>query len=403
MPTFMYKAAVNGAVVEKTTVAKDRYTLQEDLKKAGTELISIHEVKEKKWNFKDLNNLLATVKLREKIIFARNLAAMVEAGLPMSRALSVLRRQTKNAKMQKMLDEFAQNIESGNTLSSGLAKYPKIFPELFVAMVRAGEQSGTLPQSLEVVGNQLEKSYNMRKKITGAMIYPSIVISAMVVIGILMFIFVVPTLTSTFSSLGAQLPASTRMIIAVSNFLAKDTVLALGLIIAVIIGVFLFFRTERGKRTYHFCVLYVPVIKNIVKESNAAYMSRTFSSLLASGVEVIEALKITRQVVPNVYFRKVIDEAIICVEKGEPIHQAFAEHDNLFPLLVGEMMEVGEETGQLIKMLERLAIFYEGEVEIATKDMSTIIEPILMLVIASAVGFFAVSMITPIYSLSNSI
>ncbi len=390
-------------MVEKTIVAKDRYSLAADLRKPGTEVIFIHPMKSHKWNWKEINNLFSNVKLREKIIFARNLSAMVEAGLPMSRALHILKRQTKNEKMKSILKDLSEGIEKGNTLSSGISSYPKVFPDLFVAMVQAGEQSGTLASSLEVVGTQLEKDYNIRKKIKGAMIYPSIVISAMFIIGILMFIYVVPTLTATFSQLGAKLPLSTRIIIRISDFLANDTAIALGLMLTIIVGAFFFLRSDRGKRMKNLAVLYIPVINTIVKQSNSAYMSRTLSSLLSSGVEVVEALKITKKVVPNIYFRSIIDEAGENVKKGEALHVAFNKNEKLYPILVGEMIEVGEETGQLNNMLERMADFYENEVEVATKDVSTIIEPVLMLVIATAVGFFAISMITPIYSLSSSI
>lgn len=235
------------------------------------------------------------------------------------------------------------------------------------------------------------------------MIYPSIVISAMFAIGIFMFIYVVPTLTATFEDMNAELPTSTKLIITVSDLLAEHTMISLLVIAAVIIGVFLFLRTKYGKKSLDFSLLYIPKIKTLVKQSNSAYMSRSLSSLLSSGVNVVEALNITRDIVPNIYFQRVIEDAEKRVQKGDPLHAAFSEREDLYPVLVSEMMEVGEETGQVSNMLERLANFYEDEVEVATQDMSQVIEPILMLVIASAVGFFAVSMITPIYSLSSSI
>lgn len=402
MPNFEYKAIINDEVVKKTTSAKDRYTLLDDLKKGDTEVISVKEVK-RSWNFGDLNNSLVKVKLRDLVIFSRNLAAMIEAGLPLSRAFSILKRQTKNAKMQKVLSSFIEDIENGRNLSDGMKDWPKVFPSVFVSMVRAGEESGGLVESLRVLGDQLEKSYNLKKKIKGAMIYPSIVLIAMFAIGIFMFIYVVPTLSSTFKAMGADLPPTTVAIIAVSDFMSANIFLSLGIIVAVVVAATIFFKSAAGKRTLDFSVLYVPKIKTIVKQSNSAYMSRTFSSLMSSGVGVIEALDITKGVVNNIYFKRVIDDAKKRVEKGEPIHVAFAENEHLYPILVAEMIEVGEETGKIADMLERLAIFYEDEVQTATKDMSQIIEPVLMLVMAIGVGFFAVSFITPIYSLSSTI
>lgn len=401
MPKFEYKAKINGKILTETITADDRSFVIEKLKNMKAEVLLVKEIKERKWSIKDLNSMMTKVKLRDLVVFSKNLSAMIDAGLPLSRSFSILKRQTKNPKMHKVLDSFIASVEEGHTMSEAMKEYPEVFPELFIAMSDAGEQSGTLSESLKVLGSQLEKSYTLRKKIKGAMIYPAIVIIAMFVIGLLMFIYVVPSLTATLVKMGAELPTSTKVIIAISDFLAEYTLLSILAIFFTGVSTYIFlFRTQMGKRTLDLVLLYVPKIKTIVKESNSAYVCRSLSSLLDSGVNMIEALEITRNVVPNVYFKAVVAQAKERVGKGDPVHVPFTENDHLYPILVGEMIEVGEETGQISEMLERLATFYEGEVEDMTKNISQVVEPILMLFIASAVGFFAVSMITPIYSLA---
>ena len=284
-----------------------------------------------------------------------------------------------------------------------MKEFPKVFPPLFVSMVGAGEESGNLADSLLIVGNQLEKTYLLKKKIKGAMIYPAIVISAMIIIAILMFIFVVPTLSETFKSMNVELPMSTTIIIGISEFLANHGILALLIAVIVVTVLVILFRTPKGKRYGELTLLHLPIFSKLVKESNSARTARTLSSLLSAGVDVVEAISITKSVVQNSFYKDVLTAAGENVQKGIALSAIFMENSNLYPVLVGEMIEVGEETGKLSDMLLRVAEFYENEVDTATRDLSTIIEPILMVVIGAGVGFFAVSMITPMYSIMSGI
>ena len=235
------------------------------------------------------------------------------------------------------------------------------------------------------------------------MVYPVIVIIILIVIAILMMIYVMPSITGTFKSLDVQLPVTTRILMGASDFMVAHTLAAISSMIASIIGTIYFFRTRIGKRISSYVIPKLPVIGKIAKEVNSARTARTLSSLLSSGVDVIRALKITGEVVQNVYYKEIIAEAALRVEKGTPLSSVFIEREDLYPVLVGEMILVGEETGEISSMLKELAIFYEGEVEQKTKDLSTIIEPILMVFIGGSVGFFALAMISPIYSISDSI
>jgi type IV pilus assembly protein PilC len=225
----------------------------------------------------------------------------------------------------------------------------------------------------------------------------------MTVIGVLMMIYVIPTLTKTFRELNAELPTSTRIIMGVSDLLANHSILVFIGMAGVVVGFMGLGRTTLGRIGIDWALLHLPIIGTLVKETNSARTSRTLSSLLSSGVDVVGAISITQDVVQNSFYRTVLKEAAVRVEKGKPLSEAFIEREDLYPVLVGEMIAVGEETGQISKMLEQLAIFYENEVEQKTKDLSTIIEPILMVVIGGAVGFFALAMISPIYSISDSI
>ena len=235
------------------------------------------------------------------------------------------------------------------------------------------------------------------------MIYPSIILIAIVGIGTIMMVTVVPTLAETFAASHATLPMSTQVIIGISNVLKQYTVLVAIGVVAFFILITALLRTAVGKRSADYLTLHLPVVGELVREVNAARTARTLSSLRSSGVDVLASLAITHDVVQNTYFRDVLQSAQQSVRSGQQLSAVFSQHENLYPPFVGEMMAVGEETGTTNDMLKRLAIYYEDQVDRKTKDMSTIIEPFLMLFIGAVVGFFAVSMIAPIYQMTQNI
>ena len=212
-----------------------------------------------------------------------------------------------------------------------------------------------------------------------------------------------PTLTATFRELNVNLPTSTKMVIWFSDFLKNNVLINLVVLLVAGVGSYLFIKTEKGKKILDTLVLRIPVISAIVKDLNSARTARTFSSLLSSGVDVLVAVRITQDVIQNSYYKKVLKEAEVNIEKGDPVSNIFLKHENLYPVFVGEMVSIGEETGKLSEMLKNVAQFYEDEVDQKTKDMSTIIEPFLMVVIGIGVGFFAISMLGPMYSLADAI
>lgn len=405
MARFSYTAEKgDGEVYKGTATARDRFELYEMVRREGGRILAFSEDhSDKLWSLSYWNAQFSSVPEYERILFARNLGSMLSAGLSLARALAVIERETKNARLRAVVSELSGAVRRGETLHSTLEKYPRIFSRLFTAMVRAGEEGGELPQSLFLASEQMERMYVLKKKIRGAMLYPCIIVIAIIGIGAFMMINVVPTLAQTFEEMDAELPASTRAIIAVSDFLVEYTIFAIALVVIGVGGVIALAKTEAGGRVKDFLFLHIPVIGKIVREVNAARTARTLASLLSSGVDVITALDIVHDVVQNSYFKKVIREAKEGVAKGEPLSGAFVRSEKYYPAFVGEMISVGEETGQLTEMMKKLAIFYEDEVDRKTKDMSTIIEPFLMVAIGGAVGFFAIAMISPIYQLSENI
>jgi type IV pilus assembly protein PilC len=342
------------------------------------------------------------VKQVEVIRLARNLSAMLTADLSLSRALSVIGRQSENKRLKAVADGISELIRKGESFHGALAAYPKVFPALFIAMVRAGEESGTLSEALATIGTQMERSEELMRKIRGAMIYPAIVLTAIMIVGILMLVYVVPTLTATFTQLGVAIPLTTQIIVAVSNFMVANSVfVALGLVVLVLGGT-AFVRSRQGSTIILATSLHLPVVGELVRETYAARTARTLSSLLASGVPVLEALTITKEVVRAEAFGRVIEKAAAYVQRGDALSSAFSEDPGLYPILMSDMLAIGEETGKVAEMLRQIAEFYETDVAEKTKDLSTIIEPVLMLVIGTFVGIFAVSMIAPIYSLSSA-
>ena len=406
MAHFTFKAKKpSGEIYKGDKDAADRFELYKMLREAGEEVVSVEEKAASKGMHVEINlgGLLGRVKTIDKINFARNLGLMLEAGLALSRALSVLERQSKSKALKKVIVDVSASVTTGMTFADSLGKHPKVFPPIFISMVHAGEQSGTLAESLKSVGSQMDASFSLTRRIKGAMIYPGVIISVMIIIGILMMTFVVPTLLKTFTDLGVALPLATRIVLDISNAFQHDGLILI-IVIAVVVSALVYWsKRESGRKVFHKLLLKLPVIGGLATEVNTARTARTLSSLLSSGVEVVESVNITGAVVQNIYFRGVLKQAEEAIKKGELMSKTFSSHEDLYPTFFGEMLSVGEETGKIGDMLLNVARYYEEDVEQKTKDMSTIIEPVLIVFIGAAVGFFAIAMIQPMYSLADAI
>lgn len=408
MTHFVFKARKpTGETYSSERDAADRYELYRLIRDSGDEMISYNEKKEGGKGrggalLLSLGSIFKRVKMVEKINFARNLGSMLQAGLALSRALSVLERQTRNKGLKEVLSAVMEEINRGVTLAEALGRHPKVFSPLFVSMVHAGEQSGTLAESLKLVAVQLDSAHSLERRVRGALIYPSVIICVMVLIGILMMVFVVPTLMKTFEELDVELPFATRLVMGISDLMQSNGLLLLAAIIILVAAFYYWHKSKSGRSIVQSGILKIPIIGGLVQEVNAARTARTLSSLLSSGVDVVESVDITGRVVQNVHFKAVLAKAEEAIKKGDPMSGVFSG-SKLYPIFFAEMVSVGEETGKIGEMLLGVAKYYEEDVEQRTKDMSTVIEPFLMVVIAAAVEFFALAMISPMYSLVDAI
>lgn len=401
---YSFKAQkADGTAMSGEREAPDKYALARDLRAEGLTVTQARLVGELEKKHRLHFNLFGRIKIKDKIVFASSLSAMIGAGLSLARALAILERQVANKKFKSVIAQLSAKINAGEPFSAALGAFPAIFPPVFVAMVSAGEESGKLTESLEVVHQQLARSYDLQRKIKGAMIYPAIIVTVIVIIGVLMMIFLVPNLTTLFRDLKVELPLSTRIVIGISEFLTHYTLLFFVSLLALAATVIQLWRTATGKYYLAWLWLRLPAISTITKNLNSAMTMRTISSLISSGVSMLAALSITQKVLQNPFYQQVLSEATMTVGRGTPLSDAFKKREDIYPILVGEMTEVGEETGNLPGMLLKGAVFFEEEVEQATKNLSMIIEPALMVLIGIFVGIFAVSMLGPMYSLSDKI
>jgi type IV pilus assembly protein PilC len=386
-----------------TLEAENRFEVYNLIEQNGGTVVSIEE--QSGMHLPSFLNIKfgSGIKAEQRITFTKNLASMLAAGLTLSRGLSVIERQSKNKYLKSIIGTLQENIKAGSAFHEALAQFPNVFSRLFVAMTKAGEESGKMSETLGVVAKQMETSHNLTKKVRGAMIYPSIILIAIVLIGIMMLIYVVPTLSATFLSLRVELPLPTKIIIGASNFMRANVITVFASLALIGGGLYAGIKSARGAKIILAVARRLPVIGELVRETYSARAARTLSSLLSSGVEMLTAIAIAAEVVGENVFGDVLKEAEDLVRKGEPLSSAFSKNEKLYPVFVAEMILVGEETGKVADMLAQVAEYYEKDVEDKTKDLSTIIEPLLMLFIGVFVGIFALSMIAPIYSLSSKI
>jgi type IV pilus assembly protein PilC len=403
---FFYTAkSYSGETKSGEADVKSEAELSQQLRSDGYVLTSCKEMlSEEKNNFeiKFLDRFFG-LSIKDKLMFTRNLSVMVASGLPLSRAIKNLAVQTKNKRFSKMLDGVFNDIQAGLSFADGLSKYPAVFSELFVNMIRVGETSGNLEEVLGILADQLEKEHELMSKVKGALTYPAVILVAMIGIGIIMLIYVLPKLTGIFKEMNVTLPKSTQFIMWLSDVLRNQSILVIIIFLAILFFGKIFISTKAGKKTISFISINTPLIRNIVIKINCARFSRIYSSLLKSGVPVVESLKIVSRTITNYYYKKTFEESIEQVQKGVNLSGIIAKNTRAFPILVSQMIEVGEETGKTEEILLKLAQFYEDEVTQLSKNLSSIIEPFLMIIIGSAVGFFAVSMMQPMYSIMDNI
>jgi len=406
MPFFSYSAkSLQGEEKSGEIEAKNLRQLSQALRSQGFILIKAVPVGEeiKKGKLKISFPFFGSVSLTDKLMFTRNLQVMIGAGLPLPKALETLALQAKSKNFKSALLEIKEEIIKGKSFSESLAKHPNIFSELFQNMIKVGEETGGLDNVLKILAKQMERENELKSKVQGALMYPMVIIITMIGIGIMMLIMVVPKLSDTFKELEIELPFTTKLVMGMGNFLAEKWFLALFFLFGIVVLLSFVLKTKGGKKIIDTILLKTPVISSLIKKTNSAATVRTLSSLIASGVPIVKSLEIVSGTLGNVYYKAAVLEAVEKVKKGEKLSVAFQPYTNLYSPIVFQMIQVGEETGETSAVLEKLADFFEEEVGNATKNMAAVIEPILMLIIGGAIGFFAISMVQPMYSMLEAI
>ena len=387
--------------------SKDKHELASILRNQGLVLVSAEiagvEKSASYFNIKKIVQKLGHISLVEKMMFSRHLSVMIKAGLSLSQALKVLANQTKSPKFSKIINQIEDCIRQGKTFSESLAQHPKVFDDLFINMVQIGETSGNLNEVLEILAEQMKKNHELISRVKGAMVYPAVIVIAMIGIGILMMILVVPQLTSVFNELNIELPLSTRIIIGLSNFLKDNLILTLIILVLFIILMRFIIKIKKVKSILDKTFLYLPIFGPLIQKINSARFARTFSSLIESGVPIVKSLKIVGETLGNVHFKKALLDSAQQVQRGEALSVALRKYENLYMPMIIQMISVGEETGNISGILKNLADFYEEEIDNTTKNLSAVLEPVIMIVVGAAVAFFAISMIQPMYSMMEGI
>ncbi len=373
------------------------------LRQEGYVLVQVESEGAKKRGIFKIELPSFSVGLKDKIFFSKNLQVMIASSLSLPRAIAILSAQTKNKKFARALTRIKDEITKGTNFSEALRLYPDIFSDFFCSMAKVGEETGTLDKVLMISTSQMEKTYELQSKIKGAMIYPAVILTTMIGIGIMMLVYVVPQLAATFNDLKVELPLTTKIVIAIGQLLLRYLYLMPLILLALVAAVSAVLKTKRGKKAYDGAVLKLPIIAPIIRNVNAAYTVRNLSSLIASGVSLPRALEITAGTLGNTNYKAALMEIKERVKKGEKFSESLQRYEKIYPATVIQMIAVGEETGETSNILGKLADFYEAEVTEATKNLASVIEPVLMLVIGGLVGFFAVSMIQPLYSMVNTI
>ncbi len=409
MPVFYFTAKTqDGQTKTGTLEVKDEESLARAIRQEGLVLISSRALIEEKTQKRipfivKLKGIFKRVPLVEKLMFTRHLAVMIGAGFSLHKGLEVLAKQTANPTFKKIIEQLITGIKKGETLADNLAKHPKTFNNFFVSMIKVGEKGGSLEKVLNILAQYLKKEHEFKRKVIGALVYPAVIVVALVGIGTLMMVMVVPKITAVFKELNTTLPFTTRIVMGISDFLSNYFLIGVIAFFVLMVILIRFLKTEKGKYLLSWLFIRLPILKNIIKKMNCARFARSFSSLMESGVPVVESLTISSQTVTNVFYSKSLLDTANDVKKGKNIQESLERNSEIYPVLVVQMIGVGEQTGELSDIVNRLADFYEEEVASITSNLASIIEPVLMIIIGAAVGFFAVSMIQPMYSMMEAI
>lgn len=400
--TYAYKVRDSeGKLIAGTLEADNQTLVASRLRQMGYIPVSI-EAKSSGGMRKDISipGFSNRVGLKEVALFSRQFATLISSGLTLIRSLGILISQTQNPTLAKIINEVREEVERGSALSLAMAKHPKAFGRLFVAMVRAGEAGGGLDQSLLTLANMLEKQAALRAKIKSAMAYPVVVLSLVLMIVAAMILFIVPVFKGIYASLHGTLPLPTRLLITVSGFAVKFFIPIILVIVAAVFAVRRWKKTPSGRAAWDTTMLKLPIFGQLLRKTAIARFCSTFSSLLTAGVPVLESLEITKETVNNVVVARAVDAMSDGVRRGEPLAGRLSEQP-IFPPMVAQMMSVGEETGALDAMLGRAATFLDEEISRTVEALTSLLEPVMIVVLGSCVGTMVVCLYLPMFNVNK--
>ncbi|MCI0531515.1 MAG: type II secretion system F family protein [candidate division Zixibacteria bacterium] len=399
MPTFDYKGkSVSGMPVSGQIKARDRRDLEKILR---TRKVLVTEATPRTTQ---LSFSFGRKKIRKVQIsrFTRQFATMIGAGLPMVQCLDILSQQSESQQMKKVLDQVKDGVQSGTTLSEALSRHKKVYDDLYVNMVEAGEMGGALDVILVRLANYREKADSLTRKVKGALVYPSVVVIVAFLVTFIMLRFIVPIFAKMFSGVGAELPGPTALILGISAFLQSYMWAMVAALVLGIVGLRYYYRTDNGRLLIDGYMLKFPVIGQVLRKSAVARFTRTLGTLLSSGVSILDALEITAKTAGNRVIQLAVQRSVVSIAKGDTVTQPLKE-TGVFPPMVTQMISVGEKTGGLDDMLSKIADFYEEEVDAAVASLTSLIEPVIIVVMGVVIGFILVAMYLPMFDIIGKI
>jgi len=401
MPVYKYKAKDNlkNKIIRNNIVAFNEAEAIQKLAKKDWRVLKMHSISD---NFEGkLLLYINKIKQKDLVMFFRQFAVMIEANVTIVESLKTLVDQTKNISLQKLISDLAYDVDSGYLLSDAMAKRSDIFSEFYINIIRSGETSGKLEEVLNYLADEVEKNYDMVSKIKNAMIYPIFIITALVGVGIFMMVFILPELISVIEESGGELPVSTRILIAVSNFLQSYLWLVIILAIGVVFGFKYIAKTKKGGAILDKMRISLPVFGNLFRLIYIVRFTRSLGTLLKGGVNISKSLEISGRVVKNQVYKRLINDTLKAVNDGSSIVSAFEKSSDM-PVMVTQMMAIGEKAGKLDDVLDRITEFYNKEINSTLDNLTTILEPLIMVILAVGVGIMVAAVILPMYNLASS-
>lgn len=400
---YKYEAKNNkGKILAGLVQAMNEEQAVELIEDKGLTVISIRENKK----FGEIHiSFLEKVTVKDMVLFYRQLSMMIASDIPIVQAVKIIAAQTKNPKLQKILVEVYESVNEGMKFSDALARHNRIFGDFYINMIKSGEVSGKFDEVLLYLADQQEKDYQFKAKIKGAMMYPIFILVVLFAMGMIMMIFIVPKLTKTLLESGVALPLSTRVLIGVSNFSKRFWYLIIGGVGGVFFAVRFFIeRTLLGKKIWHWLILHIPKFgPDLIRKTYLVRLTKSMSLLVIGGVPLTQSIEITAAVIGNYYYEQMMLTTAESVKDGNTIASVFMQYPHLIPDMVTQMTSVGEQTGRVDQVFEKIGSFYEGEVEQVVANISKLIEPVIMVIMGLAVGFLVTAIMLPMFKMSESV